>query len=221
MPSPAALALFLLGSPAAADDAQPAAPAPRARVFAVDPERTVAYAVSHTRGLIEALSEHHVIRATQVTGTLAWDPTDPTACAIDLQVPTEALRVDDPDDRRMAGLDGVIDEDDRASVRAVLLGEGLLDAAANPHITFTSSACAVTGATASVLGILTINGHTDEVLAPVLLDAHPHEVQATGSLPILQSRFGIEPFSTMLGAVSVDDAVRLRFTLVASPTPAG
>jgi polyisoprenoid-binding protein YceI len=190
-------------------------------VYAVDAERTVVYAVSHTRGLVEALSEHHVIRATQVTGTLGWDPADPKACAIDLQVAAEGLRVDDAGDRRMAGLDGVLDAADRTSVRAVLLGEGLLDAAANPHITFTSSACAVTGATATVQGTLTINDHTDEVLVPVLFDAHPSEVRVTGSLPILQSRFGIELFSRMLGAVSVDDAVRLRFTLVASPTPAG
>ena len=218
--SPAALTLLLLGPLAAADDP---APAPKATglYFSVDSARTVVYAVSHTRGLIEALSERHVVRATHVTGTMGWDPADPTGCAIDVQVAVDSLRVDDPDDRRMAGLEGVLEDGDRSDVRAALLGEGLLDAAAHPQITFTSSACAITGATATVQGILTINGQTDEVLVPVLLDAQPSQVQAIGSLPILQSRFGIEPFSALLGAISVEDAVRLHFTLVAVTQPGG
>lgn len=197
-----------------------AAPAPTGGTYHLVQADSVLLAVSHTRGVVEALSARHVIRATTLEGALTWSPGATPPCALTVTVPAEGLRVDHPDDRRLAGLDGALEEDDRAEVRAVVLGEGLLAAGAHPFLSFRSTGCAVRGDIATLQGELSFSGATDEVLVPLLIDAQGDRLRASGALPILQSRFGIEPFSALLGAIEVDDAVRLRFDLQGERAPA-
>jgi polyisoprenoid-binding protein YceI len=179
----------------------------------LDPTDTVLYAVTGTRGLAEMLAHEHVLRATDVTGVVTWDPTGRRGCSFEVSLSVEALRIDAPSDRRMASLDGDLSDNDRAQVRDKLLGEDQLAAKEFPTITFTSTACSGSGSTATLQGDLTLHGQTDRVSVPLIIESTATGLRAVGSLTILQSRFGIEPYSAVLGAISVDDAVRLHFDL--------
>jgi polyisoprenoid-binding protein YceI len=165
------------------------------------------------------LAHDHVVRATEWAGTFTFLPGDASACAMDVDVVTGALLNDEPALRAAVGLDSVMSERDRQSVRDSMLGPEQLDAAAHPTLSFTSTACRgdVDGAgQLQVDGTLTVHGVDKPVTWTVDsgVDADDRLV-ARGALTIAQSDFGITPYSAFFGAVRVADEVDLAFELTA------
>ena len=52
---------------------------------------------------------------------------------------------------------------------------------------------------------------------PVTLEAQGADLVASGELELRQSELGLTPFSVMMGALQVQDAMQVRFRLVAAP----
>jgi hypothetical protein len=53
------------------------------------------------------------------------------------------------------------------------------------------------------------------ILVPVHYDMQPMQVRISGEMPLRQSDLGLTPFSAMLGALQVEDEMRVKFRIVA------
>lgn len=162
--------------------------------------------------LFAGLAHPHVVRAMEFSGELAIDPQDVTGCALRLVVPTQALRVDHPDDRRRVGLKGGPDEDDRRTILEHLRADDQLDVERYPTITFTSVRCRADGA---VEGELTIRGKTKRVILPMKIELNEPRISAKGEVQLRHSDFGFEPYSAALGTIGNAEALRFEISLVA------
>ncbi len=98
-----------------------------------------------------------------------------------------------------------------------MLGADQLDAAGHPYIKLSSTAIEGSLARPRVRMDLTLRGVTRRRTVPVSVDiSDDGRLVAEGELEVMQSDFGIEPFSTMGGALKVKDRVELVFTVTAT-----
>jgi len=56
-----------------------------------------------------------------------------------------------------------------------------------------------------------------EFEAPVAITTEGADLVASGEVELRQSQLGLTPFSVMMGALQVQDAMRLQFRVVARP----
>jgi len=59
-------------------------------------------------------------------------------------------------------------------------------------------------------------GHESQLTVPFTLDRSPGRLSASGALTVRQTALGLTPFSIFLGALRVEDAIGLKFKLVAT-----
>ena len=62
-----------------------------------------------------------------------------------------------------------------------------------------------------------VRGQRSSFEVPVALRREGATLVATGALELRQSQLGLVPFSVMMGALQVQDAMRLEFRVVARP----
>jgi hypothetical protein len=103
-----------------------------------------------------------------------------------------------------------------------MLGTALLDAAEFPVISVNSvSVSDPPGAPGSGPLIATVAisvaGRESRIEVPVNLQSDSGRLDATGSLDLRQSALGLTPYSLMLGALQVQDAMTIKFKIVAVP----
>jgi len=60
-----------------------------------------------------------------------------------------------------------------------------------------------------------IKGQTRRLRVPVQLQVSAHELSASGELAVLQSDLGLTPFTALLGALTVENQMLVRFRIVA------
>ncbi|MBP7145920.1 MAG: YceI family protein [Acidobacteria bacterium] len=196
-----------------------ALPAPGAS-YAVDPRHSELVVKLFKAGLGSGLAHDHAVRATEFSGTVEFDPTDPSRASITIETSAGKLVVDEPEVRRRHGLETAIKDSDRQKIQATMLGPGQLDAARYPVIRFRSTHVeARADGTATVTGEFTLHGSTQTVTIPVRGALDGNEFRARGEVRLLQSRFGIEPYSAFLGTVRVRDEFLLVVDIVATLHP--
>ena len=59
-----------------------------------------------------------------------------------------------------------------------------------------------------------VAGHRSIRLVPFTLEVTPHRLVARGELNVSQSSLGLTPFSIFLGALKVQDEMRVKFKFV-------
>jgi hypothetical protein len=64
---------------------------------------------------------------------------------------------------------------------------------------------------------VSVAGHESDIDVPLTLHVDSRRLSATGSLDLRQSVLGLTPFSLMLGALQVQDAMTIKFEIVAVP----
>lgn len=207
-------AALALAGPAQAQEKAAERPGAAAALRIVEGESTLTLHVEKD-GWFSSLGHDHTIAARAVTGLVRWDPARLEACSVTLSVATERLEVLDP---------GVSDKD-KAEITAGMRSDKVLDVANHAAIRFASTSVKRTGDAEGggprleVTGDLTLRGATRPVTIHLALEppAKDRPLRAKGSVAIVQSEFGIEPYSAALGAVEVKDRVVLQFEIVARP----
>jgi polyisoprenoid-binding protein YceI len=101
---------------------------------------------------------------------------------------------------------------DRADIKNTLRGK-ILKTAAHPVITFVSSQVSGSAQSFRIDGDLTIVGVTQ----PVTVEGQLAGSRAQGSAVIVQSRWGIRPYSAFLGALKLRDEVEVQFDIDLTP----
>ena len=207
------------GAPAAAfPEAFYRDPPGAGRVFRLDPARSELQVLVFRAGALASRGHNHVIRAGALQGAV-FLAAELEASRLDLQVPVDALEVDPPAQRRLAGaaFAAPVDEGARGGTRDNLLGPRLLDAAQFPLV-------AVSGRVAGgelpwlVLELeLTVRGHVHRMEVPVQVELDGRSLRVRGLLSLRHADLGLQPFTALGGLLAVADPLVLRFDLVGIP----
>lgn len=226
----ACLSFFLL--PAAPLHAQ--TPSDNVIRFEVVPDSSSLVAVTGRAGLLSFLGHEHAIRATEWLPTLCLDPARPTRGWADLSVDARSLEIDSDTARALADLGDGPGEDDRAEVRAKMLGPENLAVEEHPQIlveavsegTGSDTPTPVSegaGGSAEAEGVpvtvaVTVRGRRVEYDGEVdVVWRGDGSVRVRGDVEIRLRDFGIEPES-VAGVVNVANEVDLLLRLGARPT---
>ena len=101
-----------------------------------------------------------------------------------------------------------------------MLGEALLDSEHSPQIVLRAvrlESAEAGGEARAVLARVqtTVRGEVRTISMPVRYQFAAGALIASGEAPLRQSDLGLTPFSALLGALQVQDEMRVRFRLVA------
>lgn len=185
------------------------------RTYAIDANASSLQVLVDRAGVLSLLAHDHVFVAAGFAGRVTLDTADLSRSALQLTVPVASLQIDPAGARQALGLAGKLNDSDRAEIRQHMMAANQLDLARYPRVTATLASISGTPPDL-VLGLHVRIKATDKVLrVPVHLQLAGDELLATGEATLVQSDFGIEPYSTLLGAIAVKDRVRVRFHIVA------
>jgi len=202
--------------PPAAEKEAPERTVDGAAHYEVVAGESLVYARVYRGGELKKLGHNHVVAFREVRGDiyLADAPVD---SLFDLEIPLAGVEVDPPALRRRQGEAFRTDISDgaRSRTRANLLGESQLDAASHPTVVLSSTSIEGGHDRPRVTFDMTVRGETRSKTIPVSIEREDERLVAKGEFELLQSRFGIEPFSTLGGALKVKDRVELAFTITA------
>lgn len=204
--------------------ARPSVAAPNAALatrYRVDPQESSLRILVYRGGTMARLGHNHVISSADLQGQI-WRGATAESSGFEIEVPVNTLIVDDNAARAEEGEDFPLNvsEDAKAGTKANMLRPTLLDGARYPEISI--QATRITGSTASpdVVATMRIKDQTREIRLPVTLTETDSALAIQGSFEIRQSDFGITPLSIAMGALTVQDTVKIKFRLVARAVPA-
>ncbi len=134
------------------------------------------------------------------------------------------FEADSDEARQYVGLKGSTDAETRRQVNENLLGKSVLDVAAHPTATFVAKQITKLNE-ASKRGLpkykfegdLTLHGETKAISFIADVEVVKGWNHLRGGFAILQSDYGIKPFSKMLGAVGVADKLLIFGDLIVAP----
>lgn len=187
-------------------------------VYRIRPDLSRVDAVVRRGGPLARYGHDHVIVAEQIEGYVVAPqnlaPHDWTLAIADLHIAVETLSVDPADGRARHHLDTEPDEEDIAGTRKNML-EKVLHAQNWPQMTIRIES--VVGNLPHVEANVRINLHGTErqQTVPFQLQISASRLNASGSLVLRQSDFGIAPFSILGGGLRIEDPVELYFDVVA------
>jgi hypothetical protein len=194
---------------------------PPGRAYRIDENQSELRILVYRAGPLARFGHNHVIvnRAIRGAVSLADVPGDSVFW---LTVPLAGFVVDDVKARREEGAEfaGDIPDDAKSGTLHNMLSAALLNADEFPEIAVRSvagsgarDASGAGGLTATVA--INVAGHESTVDVPLTLHVDSARLSATGSLELRQSALGLTPFSLMLGALQVQDQMRLKFRIIA------
>jgi polyisoprenoid-binding protein YceI len=171
--------------------------------------------VCTTRTGLGAKAGHDLtIEVTRWRGEATIDPADPAGSSVNLDADAESFEVRE-------GTGGVkpLTDSDRREIKKNLR-EKILDTGRHPTIRFRSTRVSGTAESFSIQGDLTIVGVTQ----PVTVQGSLAGDRLRGSASVMQTRWGIRPYSALFGALKIGDEVEVRFdidlTSKSPPSPA-
>jgi len=228
-----ALALLLGGCPAhpsrpgaPAQQAIPApaqrAPAHLGRPYDVVAGESLLTIQVYRGGPLAKAGHNHVIASHDLAGTI-YIPADPMRTTFEIRLPVATLSVDEGALRAQAGQDfqAAVPDSAKEGTRANMLSPALLNAQLFPQIVLRSQSIE-SGAAHGDLKVhleAEVREALHAILAPVHYDLQSTQVTISGEMPLRQTDLGLTPFSAMLGALQVEDEMRVKFRIVARPAP--
>lgn len=179
--------------------------------WAIDPAASRLTVRVAPAGLLSSALHAHQFRPESWSGEIRWDPDRPERVHLEIRIAADSLRDHEE------GLSAK----DVAKVEAQTRGPRILDAAKFPSIRFegrelSSTAVSGTGEVRATLnGDLTLHGRTRGVQFPVQGRVSGDRIEASATVKLRQSDFGIKPYSTALGSIAVRDEITIEISLVA------
>ena len=174
-------------------------------------------------GTLAAVGHNHVIAAHALAGTV-YLPDDRLQSSCELRFAVAELTVDEPGLRAQenaADFPPEVPQSAREGTRRNMLGPALLDAAEYPEVVLRAEWLAARNPAGAAAGDLTahvevqLRGQRHSIALPVHYRLAGDTLTVTGDTPLRQSELGLTPFSALLGALAVQDEMRLSVRLVA------
>ena len=180
------------------------------RVFEVESASSVVKVVVRRSGRLRRLGHDHIIASHDLGGFVRIDGSTATA---DLFVPLAAMTVDEADLRAAAGFTTEPSDEDREGTRRNMLKS--LAAATHPFAQVSIIDLPIPTDEHATVDVM-LHGVRRSLSVALTVQIGEKEIRARGSFDMLQSDFGIEPFSVLGGALRVEDRVEIEFDLLAT-----
>ena len=153
-------------------------------------------------GMAAKVGHDLVIEVTAWSATLDLDGDAPSLTA---SIDATSLQV-----REGRGGAKPLSDKDRSDIRKNI-ADKILHTARNPTMAFQSTTVRRSDDQHLLIdGRLTLAGVTVPVEIPVVVDRQGDEIRLSAATTIVQTQFGIKPFTTMMGALKVADPVEAR-----------
>jgi YceI-like protein len=212
-------------APLRAPEAAPPA-APRVgRPYDVEAEQSLLTVLVYRAGALASAGHNHVI-ASHTLGGSVYLPADLGAASFEVHVPVAALTVDEaPLRAAQSAADFPPDVSDgaRAGTRRNMLSAAVLDAAEYPEVVLRCARLAGApqppSGDATALIDTAVRDRTRTLRVPLHYELAGDTLSVTGEMPLRQSDLGLTPFTALLGALAVEDEMRVRFRIVARAAP--
>ena len=167
-------------------------------------------------GLMASLGHDHIVASQNLQGFILIDEdsSQQRSCRADFYAPMANLEVDNAELRAEAGLLSTPSTNDIAGTKGNMLKS--VEALDFPFAQLHSSDChkALQGEQSEV--VLTIHGVDQRRKIAINVDKISEDkIILSGKFSILQSDFGIQPFSIMNGLIKVEDKLELEVKIVA------
>lgn len=188
-----------------------------ATLYQIDPQASVLHIFVYRAGTFARLGHNHVLTSKSLNGRV-WMRSQFPGSGFELSLPVADLVVDDSDARRAAGTDFPPDipDADKEGTRKNMLRKEVLDADTYPNVTVKSATVAGSMQAPKITARITIKNASHDVVVPTNIVVNGDRLSVSGEFDILQTDFGMKPFSVALGALEVQDRLHVRFNLVAS-----
>ena len=210
--------------PAPAPAAAPApaeTPAPHEGTpYDIVPEESLLVIRVYRGGTLASAGHNHVIASHSMSGTV-YVPGDLNRASFELQLSVAELTVDEASLREhesSADFPPEVPEAARQGTRRNMLGAALLDAEHSPQIVLRALRLdPAPSAPGAVLARVqtTVRGAVHAITVPVSYSLATGTLTASGEALIRQTELGLTPFSAMLGALQVQDEMKVSFRIVA------
>lgn len=200
---PTLILLALLGAARADDSAKD--------TFQIDVKASELRLHVKKKGALKAFAHDHDMVANVFTGSVTWSASAPERASVSFEVATKDIAVLDPQ----------LSASDRASVLKTMQSDEVLDVVKYPRIAFHSTSVVVKPKTAdgkqplAVVGRLALHGTSKQATLDVVLTEKDGVIEVTGEHPLKQSDYGMEPYSTGLGSIGVQDVIEVTFRITA------
>ncbi len=185
--------------------------------YRIDSAQSELRILVYRAGPMAMLGHNHVIANRALGGWVRYAGTV-TDASFALTVPDAGFVLDDDAMRREEGADFAEEtpEDAKLGTSRNMQSAAVLDAAQFPEITVRS--VKIKGAQGELTATVAVSvaGHESTLDVPFTLEASPGRLTASGALWVHQSALGLTPFSVMLGALRVQDDMRIKFRFVAA-----
>jgi polyisoprenoid-binding protein YceI len=164
--------------------------------------------IKTTRTGLGAKAGHDLtIEVTRWRGNATIDPADLAGCSVNVEADVDSFEV-----REGSGGVKALTDADRADIKRTIQ-EKVLRSAHHPTISFRSTRVGGSAESFSVDGDLTILGTTQPISVQGRLDGG----RAHGSATVVQTRWGIKPYSAFFGALRLSDEVAVQFETALTP----
>ena len=207
-----------------AGESAPRPTPPAGRLYDIDATQSELRILVYRAGPLARLGHNHVVVNRTLHGsiTLPDGAAGTAAPGFSLRIPAAGFVVDDAHARREEGADFAADvpPDAKAATLRNMLSAAVLDADAFPAISIDSVAVAKSRAAAGgfeATVTVGVAGHESRLVVPIAVQSDAAHLSATGSLELRQSTLGLTPYSLMLGALQVQDAITVKFKIVGRP----
>ena len=193
---------------------EPAADTRGATIYHVDPQQSRVLIHVFRGGKLSRLGHNHVVASKTLSGR-AWIHPTFAKSGFELSFAVAQLIVDDPGMRQAAGADfaSQVSEADKEGTRKNMLRADVLDAERYPEITLRSARIGGSVAAPQVTAQIRIRGAAHDAEVPTKIQLEGAQLRATGEFDVNQTDFGIKPFSVALGALEVQDRLRIEFQI--------
>jgi polyisoprenoid-binding protein YceI len=185
-------------------------------VYAVSSQSSQLAIYVYRGGRFSKLGHNHVMTSPNLAGRV-WVHPEFARSGFELSFPVAQLVVDDADARRAAGSDFPPDipQSDKDGTRRNMLKPEVLDGEHYPEVKLRSAKVGGTLEAPQVTAHITIKETSRDVEVPVKIEVAGAKLTASGEFDILQTDFGMKPFSVALGALEVQDKLHIKFKVVA------
>jgi hypothetical protein len=171
-------------------------------------------------GTLASAGHNHVIAAHTPVGTI-YLPDDPLQASIELHLAAAELAVDEPQLRAREASGEFppdVPQSAREGTRRNMLGPAVLDAAEYPELVLRSQrlepAAGAPGVLVAWLDAQVRDQHRTTSV-PLRYEIAGDTLTVTGETTLRQGELGLTPFTAFMGALAVQDEMRVRFRIVA------
>ena len=184
--------------------------------YVIDAGESVLLILVYRGGPLAEFGHNHVIAAGNIQGDVYLTP-DIHDAGFLIRIPVRGFTVDPAGARRDEGKDFATQPSPQAiaGTRENMLGPKVLDSENYPEIRIRSLGLTGPAWAPDITARVTLHGVSRDLTIPVAMYHVNDRIVVTGTTYLLQSDFGMTPFSVMGGGLQVQDRVRVRFHFVA------